>query len=620
MEGEEDLADFVAAAMEASDDEDSSNALVNSIAQGNRKEGGPPQWQSQYDLMNAHSCAPDRLPACLFDVITLPSQKQNSDGTFSAEEFAGVHSLPCTSKKQAMKACFQLVHDSLSPYGLDTMVSSDEKSLSFIALEQQNEKADEATKKKNALNVDEYPSANLKEKKKSMREQAAIALSAEFGPTQKRPGNNANADFSRVIKFCCRRCYCVSIFHRTTAGATRYCQVAEGRTHFFSQDHGLFVCYIVMTKVWFHDKNCTAQKYNKFEDLVHRRPTGSESADPIPNTFNTMFDHEKVFKGAFDQLIHHIDTVYDNPLVANPPGVPINFGIENYTADDRRNEFMPSEQFVEQISFMNYHQALVRFTYTWICQNDLCYQFTNEFSQCQYPPIPEPTNSDDSYGNIIRLCYSSVIHGGHNIDQTGAVNADGKRKKICKDAEQNKRNVVHQLCHIDIPPVERSNGVFVHCSDNEDTLCTLASGSIIVPLQDTACIYIKNTDYWRIFEKGEAFYFPGDVPHGGETIAYKAGEPPHWNLRLHMYVINQDHEFQWNKLSYYTSADSYLPPEHIALVDTNDLEDAIDKYISNLEMIAAREQDLQQKKNTKTLEKLQGLCTHLEGCKIPKKK
>jgi len=113
MEGEEDLADFVAAAMEASDDEDS-NALVNSIAQGNRKEGGPPQWQSQYDLMNAHSCAPDRLPACLFDVITLPSQKQNSDGTFSAEEFAGVHCLPSTTKKKAMKACFQLVHDSIS--------------------------------------------------------------------------------------------------------------------------------------------------------------------------------------------------------------------------------------------------------------------------------------------------------------------------------------------------------------------------------------------------------------------------------------------------------------------------------------------------------------------------
>jgi len=574
------------------------NPSSGNIAKGNRQRG-PPVWQAQYDLMNASSCAAEKLPICLLGLTRLPTGKRNEDGTDRFDEFAAVYSQPFETKKEAMITCFQLVHEKLTPFGLDTIVSMDEKNIGKVALVKQNAKADEMHRKKDPTIPDEYPGETLLEKTKEMRAQQSIALAAEFGPIQNRPGVHSRWDFSRIIKFCCRRCYCISVLERN--GPTRYCQVAEGRTHFYraGTNNTSWVCYIHMTKIWFHDRNCTTLQYNKFTDLVYRRPTGFESTDPLQNTRTTKFDHNKVFKGAFDKLIHHIDSVYDNPLLANPPGMNINFGHKNYSLDDRRNNFMPSEDFQEQISFIDYHRALVRFTFTWICANDLCYQFTNEFSPCQYPPLPESENPDNSYGGIIRLCYSSVIHGGHNIDQTQKAN--GMRKKIYSPQEQNKRGVVHQMCHIDIPPIKKKDGKFYDCSFNEDTLATMCSGSIIIPLQDTAEIYIKNTDNWKTFEKGEAFYFPGDLPHGGVTLKYIAGDKPKWNLWLHLYVINQEHEFQWNKLTYYTTEDSYLPPEHIGMVDPRDLKGLKKKSIANLEMIAKREQVVKKKINTETV-------------------
>jgi len=119
---------------------------------GNRQEG-PPHWQAEYDLMNVASCAPDKLPICLLGVTTsLPSGKRNADGTPHMEEYAAViTSEPCGTKKEALNYCFHLVHDALIPFGLDTMVSQDEKSLSLVALERQNANASKADKKCNPM-------------------------------------------------------------------------------------------------------------------------------------------------------------------------------------------------------------------------------------------------------------------------------------------------------------------------------------------------------------------------------------------------------------------------------------------------------------------------------------
>jgi len=382
-------------------------------------------------------------------------------------------------------------------------------------------------------------------------------------------------------------------------GPTRYCQVAEGKTKFLpgTTSTGSWVCYIIMRKIWFHDKNCTTRKYAEYGNLVQRRggPNALESNSPYLNTFTTEFDHDGVFKGAFDALIDHINSAYCKPLLANPPGRRITFGHDSkYTFDDRCVEYMPSKNFVEQISYIDYHRALVRFTYTWICANDLCYQFTNEFSSCQYPPLPEPSEGDN-YGGMFDLCYSSVIHGGHNIDQT--VDENGKRKKIYTAREQAERKIIHQLCHQDIPPVsiedEEHGGVLLFdASENPATLNSMFSGSLLIPLQNKASIYIKNTSHWRTLYTGEAFYFPGDLPHGGETIRYSGIGEPEWNLRLHLYLISPHHPLDWNDLQYHTTVDSYLPAEHIGLVNPGDLVGVRDHCIETLGIIMDREDEL----------------------------
>jgi len=175
--------------------------------------------------MNVASCAPDKLPICLLGVTTsLPSGKRNADGTPHMEEYAAViTSEPCGTKKEALNYCFHLVHDALIPFGLDTMVSQDEKSLSLVALERQNANASEADKKCNPMNPEEYLGENLEEKKQALRTQLAHDLVAEFGPYHKRPGNNSNADTSRTVKFCCARCFLYLLF------PILFCSLADGK-------------------------------------------------------------------------------------------------------------------------------------------------------------------------------------------------------------------------------------------------------------------------------------------------------------------------------------------------------------------------------------------------------
>jgi len=81
---------------------------------GNRQKG-PPAWQSEYDLMNADSCAPEKLPICFLGLTSLPSGKRNADGTPTMEEYTAVATTgqPRSTKREAMNACFQLVHDNV---------------------------------------------------------------------------------------------------------------------------------------------------------------------------------------------------------------------------------------------------------------------------------------------------------------------------------------------------------------------------------------------------------------------------------------------------------------------------------------------------------------------------
>jgi len=566
--------------------------------------GGPTQLNLEWSTIDAFLCAPDRLPHFIFPTI-MYKDGYRSDGTDwnylnGVGISSGIHEIdPSTldsdeqetwlsNGKPAFHQVIQQTIQYLRPFQIMACNRSDIKVLTKAA------------------------------KLDGIKDYKTYTGHSIYAPTL----NKGKSFF-----LYCSRCMRMSA-ETPHLSDIRYCEVLQGRWRHtsWSIDDPLrpgtiaHEVHLEVENLYFHNRNCTPENPVTYPFLVGQCLGTQYSNNPLHGVHGETFFFDHIFEHTYDPVVEFCNHFQD-PQIANPPGTNINFGHpEGYTFDDRRNCYLPSESYHACLSNEDHQRALVRFVYYWVNLNDLMYQFTDKFPTRQLPHLPTPPDGS-AYGGMFSVKYASLITGGHNIDQT-----DSGRARWTPQGQSN-QPVVHQLCHCDFPHHEFTEPVDDSTTDTEVVLygatanpnCAnhIKSGSILIPLDDMREVYLIDEESIAPINKGEYLYFPGDLPHGGLTYKWVMGDVPQWHPCMHIYVENVNHALKFNQLAFAATPHTYLPVEHIRLLDQtrrNQIKQLTVPWLESL-MDTEEEEDRSQ-----TLEEVRQMLEKFDISKRHKKK
>jgi len=410
--------------------------------------------------------------------------------------------------------------------------------------------------------------------------------------------------------------YCSRCFNTSKANLLHECRwepVAEGKFDLkHDEEAQTYCCDIIVTNCWFHDVECTTLPYYTYADLINRRvgQHSERSVDPMALFEVSTFDYEAVVGDAYDALVEHVETTYTDPMVDAPPGQPISFGFpDTYTFDDRRYERLPSTKLEDVLDPMRHCYAMMRISYWYINLHGLQYQFTDEFPPIRFPQLPTAPVGSRGYGGRFYIGDSSLLSGGHDVDQTLNGRKNPKTAQEQEDTEQ-----IHQICHADFKPrrlniAEHGVAGSFSASDNPLTMHRQITGSLMIPIQNERAIYIGNKHKVYTIAKNEGrpsdcLFFPADLSHGGITRHYKVGDPPDWQLCLHTHLVSDGDPMFFDGVNIHASMDTYLPPQHLQFLSQSQLDHVVDHAFDYLGPILQHEQA---KRKKKTRNRLQGL-------------
>lgn len=291
-------------------------------------------------------------------------------------------------------------------------------------------------------------------------------------------------------------------------------------------------------QVFFHN-NSLCCKPAKFPSP---NPSVGQLRTQVERSGYTLFDipFEDVLKGAYDTCV--IQVQQDGGTT--PPGDHIGNGHDGgYPFDDRTYCLLPNQDEYPGLTEESHYGAITRLFFFMSCKFCLsseispfildeemaladlhhsgrigCYNFKKNPSYHLYP------------------CQSSILAGGRCIMDGG-------------------NPPVHQPVHQDCTDLDSSE---FKCKGR------FVPGSIFVPIEDKRTIYLCHPYHKVTPVKGQAFWFDGDVFHGGYTYVYVDGR---LHLALHVHLDSIHHERNEDEIQHGDVSDmAYLPKEHYYLV------------------------------------------------------
>ena len=173
----------------------------------------------------------------------------------------------------------------------------------------------------------------------------------------------------------------------------------------------------------------------------------------------------------------------------------------------------------------------------------------------EFPDISQISKPDKCFMDI------SCVYGGHARKDKGS----GLQQYI---QEGDTDTVIHQLCHGDFLDIEK-NGEEYSVSNNPDLIDWSKSGTLAFALKEPRSIYFGSLEECCTISRGQAVWFNGDKSHFGES--YLLTNPVQYQPLLHIHLQSKFHPHTPDKLNVHTSTSTYIPFEHLELLDPQNL-------------------------------------------------
>ena len=173
----------------------------------------------------------------------------------------------------------------------------------------------------------------------------------------------------------------------------------------------------------------------------------------------------------------------------------------------------------------------------------------------EFPDISKIPEPDKSFMDI------SCMFSGHARKDKGY----GLWQYI-QDGDSN--TVIHQLCHGDFPDIKK-DGQEYSVSNNPDLVDQSKSGTLGFALKEPCNIYFGSLKDHHTVSHGQAVWFNGDKSHFGKS--YLLTDPVQYQPLLHIHLESKFHPHTPNELNVHTSTTTYIPFEHLELLDPKNL-------------------------------------------------
>ena len=300
-----------------------------------------------------------------------------------------------------------------------------------------------------------------------------------------------------------------------------------------------------------HNKHCTIPKYDRPSSTMHRTRAGSGS-------MLLDFDFDTIIRDTYNDMIGHMES-YQDPIHELPPGHFIVNGVKKgYPHDDQRYVHLPSFTSDGYLEFLDpaEHRRCIMAIALWFCNTMSIVEevwdiqplitshiWTQPIEFADITTLPKP---DKAFMDI------SCVFGGHAQKDGGS----GRRQYI-RPGDTNR--IVHQICHSDFLPKEG-----VEVSDNPDLQGKFLSRTLAIPLKQPRNIFFGDISNKQRVACSQALWFNGDKSHFGES--YLLGNPVEYCLLLHMHFESRFHPHQSDNLSLEVSINTYMPVEHVQLL------------------------------------------------------
>ena len=426
---------------------------------------------------------------------------------------------------------------------------------------------------------------------------------------------------NRKVVLYCMRCWDKKEgnFTRVVAGFFREESRAAGNGNTLKK------CCIEITEFWFHDQNCSSGK-SRNQEYANPGFGGPLKNGPgfekIPAPRGSLIEELRgvAYDGWINTMNEYqepghqvVDAGGNNPnRIGMPPGSPITFGYhEGESVLDNRtqvpltdpNAFPPGVDIAAHTQYTTWH------IYNYISRYNLTQEFTS------HRPHPNPKKAGfpaaTLQGGTITLSPDPLrpvhlyvdgiylIFGGMQLERGG--------KGLLAPSEQ---PFLHQMAHGDFatpmlswPPTDNGR-VYDYPLAKESPLLRGLShpGTFNVAIETSRSMWISNIHQVVTFGKNETLANSADTIHGGlcwNAHQYKNSEGKFlYKPSIHLVLGSTRFPQIRNEVKLDVTAETYCPPQHLAWMSTQDLEDDLAQTIQR----------------ARTLSDVLSLPKHLDGC------